>query len=327
MNKVFVLFLFFLAICFAYCDLAVTEVESDDVDIGDVDIIIEDVRVNDALGDIIIWDGEIRDIVEEDVITLVCENDRDCNSERPYCVNKVCVVCRNNEDCKTGEICNEKNECEFFEKVCQKNTDCDMGYICKSGKCVEGCLTNKDCPPEDKPNSTICNTKSQNPVCVECLGDTDCIRIGLGTKCNEQNMCVEITCDPPCNEWEHCTNEGKCELNEGRCNNDRDCQLIDPSYICDLTTHTCKFKPQCAKNEDCNALCPECGGYCRNQKCDCITNCPKKGVCEQCADSSECEAGLECKGITGKFCQPQNCQNQQDCGGKYCLMGYCVCGI
>ncbi|MCX7957955.1 MAG: hypothetical protein N3B13_02825, partial [Deltaproteobacteria bacterium] len=131
----------------------------------------------------------------------------------------------------------------------------------------------------------------------------------------------------PCKEWEHCTNEAKCELNEGMCNSDKDCQIIDPANVCNMTTHKCEFKPQCAADKDCGTMCPECGGYCRYQKCECIINCPKKGVCEKCTDTVECESGLECRGLTGKYCQPASCQTQQDCGGKYCVMGYCACGI
>lgn len=329
MKKVFLIILSILIPLFViYCDLAVTEEEIlEDVSLTDISS-IEDVYTKDVqISDISISDTILSDEVIKDIVEVECESERDCSSERPYCMNGACVQCRSSEDCKSGEVCNEHNECEYQQKVCMKNSDCDLGYICKDNKCVEGCLTNKDCPPSDKPNSRICNTQLSNPVCVECLTDKDCTSANLGTKCDSSNVCITVTCDPPCNAWEHCTNEGKCELNEGACNSDKDCQKIDPNNICDMTTHTCKVKPQCVTDKDCDALCPDCGGYCRNQKCECITNCPKKGICEQCNDTSECQQGLECKGVIGKYCQPPSCQNQNDCGGKMCFLGTCACGI
>ncbi len=325
MNKIFAVLLVLLSFYLFNCDLAVDTPLEDTVS----DILIQtDSETNDVLSsDIIYTDVQISDIVVEDIITQSCKTDRDCTSEKPHCKDGYCVQCITSEDCGSNEICDEKNECVFQEKVCSKNSDCDLGYICKENKCVEGCVTDKDCPPESKPNNKFCNISSSNPVCVECLSDNDCVNAGLGTKCDEFNICIKITCDPPCKEWEHCTNEGICELNDGACNTDKDCQLIDPATICDLNTHTCIVKPQCSIDQDCDPLCPDCGGYCRNNICECILNCPKKKLCEQCTDTKECEVGLECRGLMGKYCQPPTCSSQNDCGGKYCVGGYCACGM
>lgn len=325
MNRLFVISFIVLVMCFIYCDLAVTDIEDEDIELlPDIEV-VSDIISSDVVSDIMGVDEGKPDIIGEDIVVFECENDRDCNVEKPFCVNKFCVQCRNSDDCDKNEICNEKNECVEHIKTCSKNTDCDMGYICKDGRCVEGCITNKDCPPENKPNSKLCNTKIS--MCVECLVDDDCINMGLGTKCDESNVCITVTCDPPCKSWEHCTKEGKCELNDGACNTNNDCQIIDPAMVCNLNSHTCEFKPQCKVDTDCDALCPECGGVCKNQKCECIINCPKKGICEKCEDTIECESGLECRGVTGKYCQPPTCQSQLDCGGKYCVVGYCVCGL
>ncbi|MGC8928224.1 MAG: hypothetical protein ACP5QK_09920 [Myxococcota bacterium] len=321
MNKLIVILLISLSVL--SCDLAVTTEEyNSDVDLPDVEL--KDVN---ALTDVVVSDVVPADTASEDVIVGNCETDRDCTSDKPFCLNNVCVKCRTDKDCGANEICNDKKECEFAEKACQKNSDCDLGFICRDNKCVEGCITDKDCPPASKPDNKFCNTKLENPLCVECLEDKDCVNSGLGTKCDSSGICIKITCDPPCNAWEHCTNDAKCELNDGACNTDKDCQLIDPSNICNMKTHTCEFKPQCVEDKDCNTLCPQCGGYCRSQRCECIINCPKKGLCEQCTDTIECEQGLECRGLINKYCQPPSCQTQQDCGGKYCVMGYCSCGI
>jgi len=327
--KNYVIFFLLLGIgIWVACDLAVpSEEESGDVEMGDIetlkDVISSDISTDITIGDTMPDDSELPDIVVKE-----CETDRDCNTEKPHCKNGVCVACITSGDCKTGFICNENNECVYKESKCQKNSDCDMGYICnKDGVCVEGCVTDKDCPPASRPNSKLCDTRLENPVCVECLLDNDCVKANLGTKC-DKGVCTTITCDPPCKSWEHCTNEGKCELNDGACNTDKDCQIIDPSKVCNINTHTCEFKPQCNVDKDCDAVCPQCGGYCRVGKCDCIINCPKKHLCEQCADDSECETGLVCKGLLGtKYCQPQNCTSSNDCGGKYCIGGYCACGL
>ncbi len=326
MNKVLAVSIFIFALFLAYCDLAVTEIDNEDVEVLDTEE-LNDISSADAGNDIVIRDNEVVDASGEDIIILECKNDRDCTLEKPFCKNNVCVQCITSEDCPNSEVCTEKNECEYVEKTCQKNTDCDMGYICKDKKCTEGCITNKDCPPANKPNNLFCNVNSETPLCVECLVDKDCINAGLGTRCDESNICIKVVCDPPCNEWEHCTNDAKCELNDGACNSDKDCQLVDPKTICNKSSHMCEFKPECKIDTDCDSICPECGGYCKNQRCECIINCPKKGLCEKCTDTKECEVGLECRGLTGKYCQPAGCQTQQDCGGKYCVMGYCACGI
>lgn len=318
--------LFFVVGLYSACDLAVTtELENGDVETQDIEI-SKDITTNDVISDVVVKDVIQSDSELPDIITQECETDRDCSSDKPHCKEGVCVVCLISEDCQSGYICNSKNECEFQEKKCIKNSDCDLGYICKDSKCVEGCVTNKDCPPASKPNNKFCDTKLESPLCVECLSEKDCIDANLGTKC-DSGICIKVTCDPPCKTWEHCTNDAKCELNDGACNTDKDCQLIDSSTVCNLNTHICEFKPQCNVDKDCDAVCPQCGGYCRVGKCDCITNCPKKQLCEQCADDSECETGLVCKGVITKYCQPQSCTSNNDCGGKYCVMGNCVCGI
>ncbi len=330
MNKLFLFVLFGLFLFIAACDLAVTtEMELTDVEYEDVLLQDNEVIKDTTTIDILANDIINADIEPTDANILTCETDRDCNSEKPYCKeNKYCVVCLTNEHCNNNEICNEFNECQAVEKTCTKPSDCDLGFVCKDNKCVEGCNTDKDCPPVTKPNNKFCNINSENPLCVECLKNEDCVDAGLGTKCDESNICITITCDPPCNSWEHCTNEGKCELNDGACNGDKDCQLIDPTTVCDLNKHVCVFKPECTINDDCAALCPDCGGVCKAQRCECIINCPKKQVCEVCTDDNECESGVVCKGVLGtKYCQPQNCQNNSDCGGKYCVFGSCACGI
>lgn len=310
------------------CDLAVTT-EMDLTDIEYEDAILQDIRISkDVTSDTPSTDIWGADNEQPDVVVIECETNRDCYGERPFCKDGICVECLSSGDCKEGEICNERNECHLVERSCSRPSDCDMGFICKDSKCVVGCITDKDCPPATKPNNKFCNLNSQNPLCVECLTDSDCVKAGIGTKCDEFKVCITISCNPPCQDWEHCTNDGKCELNDGACNNDKDCQIVDPSTICDLSSHTCIFRPQCTIDADCDALCPDCGGICKAKRCECRINCPKQQLCEVCTDDKECEVGLVCKGLLGtKYCQPPNCQNNNDCGGKYCVFGYCACGM
>lgn len=51
------------------------------------------------------------------------------------------VVCRNVDDCSTGERC-VQNKCEI---PCAGHSQCMSAQACINGICILGCRSNKDC--------------------------------------------------------------------------------------------------------------------------------------------------------------------------------------
>lgn len=82
-----------------------------------------------------------------------CTQDGDCAAPTPFCVNRVCVECRNDVGCTTG-------------------------YVCRAGVCVAGCASKADCPAQ----TPAC----VNGACVACARDSDC---GVEERCVD-NTCV-----------------------------------------------------------------------------------------------------------------------------------------
>jgi len=71
-----------------------------------------------------------------------CEKDSQCK-EKEYCVNKKCQQCRDEHDCKTGEVCN-KGRCEPGKKACSDDSQCGQDQSCIDGVC-KACASNDEC--------------------------------------------------------------------------------------------------------------------------------------------------------------------------------------
>jgi hypothetical protein len=208
------------------------------------------------------------DIVAE----AVCANDQFCNVSGQF---GVCEDC----DCGDNEVCDPVGGICSCPNVACGAVCCDAGMLCGDGD-----------------------------VCVECLGDGDCIS---GEICQD-NVCVGV----------ECTSDEMCNTEAGQ--------------ICDETDHTCQCanetcgagtaKVCCAEGEVCNAD-GNCSTSCKADK-DCASgeHCDKKvGYCvaNECAKDTDCPGTKVC---TGGICVAQ-CSKDSDCAsGDVCTDGSCAAG-
>jgi len=117
-----------------------------------------------------------------------CLVDDNCtDGAEPYCVDNICVACRNNADCDNGTFCDGAEECDNGtcypgEPPCQQGdlVLCDED----NATCVE-CYDNGDCEGDN--GTPLCD----GVMCVECLVNQDCDN---GTFCVE-GVCAQDACD------------------------------------------------------------------------------------------------------------------------------------
>ncbi len=128
------------------------------------------------------------------------------------------------------------------------------------------------CTPDDEDIK-----ESKGKLGEECYSNLTC---DAGLLCNN-NICEEIpTCNPICNEWEHCDN-GSCKLSNDRCIDNNDCT---DNKICN-NNHNCVVD-----SSICNPICNE-WEYCDNGSC--------KLSDDRCIDNDDCS--------DNKICNNHNC--------------------
>ena len=110
-------------------------------------------------------------------------------------------------------------------------------------------------------------------------------------------------CDPACNAWETCNDDGKCDLNAGRCNKDEDCKDVAGKTKCSIETHECvaDVAPECTVDADCtDSAKPVCDDG------TCVADvAPECTVDADCTDSAKpvCDDGT-CVADTTVTCTP-----------------------
>ncbi|HVE88014.1 MAG TPA: outer membrane exchange protein TraA family protein [Myxococcales bacterium] len=152
-----------------------------------------------------------------------------CPTDRPFCLDgQVCVSCRSDLDCGSGEFClsGECSPCTTDRRCggrcescggdtphcdasggaghcvqCREDSDCAVGTCDRAaGECVSGCLAT--CGP-----GTFCDGRR----CVECYADSQC---GCSGVCDvAMGQCVSgCNSSNDCGPAEHCsTSTGSCE--------------------------------------------------------------------------------------------------------------------
>jgi peptidoglycan-associated lipoprotein len=83
-----------------------------------------------------------------------CDSDKDCKEKNEYCVNGMCQQCRNDGDCKPGQICN-KGRCEAAKKSCSADGDCPPDQSCIDGAC-KPCSSDSECGEGGKCSNGRC---------------------------------------------------------------------------------------------------------------------------------------------------------------------------
>ena len=147
------------------------------------------------------------DLPDTDLKTLdamgTCGNDDDdCPTTAPMCLNHFCAACTTSIDCAgnpSGDLCNTTSgRCAF----CLADTDCKDASkpLCGQGKC------------------TACTYAS---IANGCCADTDCLAGGASTvgTCNTAAHSCGYACDAT---HKSCTTGGAC-IPKGSCCGDADC--------------------------------------------------------------------------------------------------------
>jgi peptidoglycan-associated lipoprotein len=118
-----------------------------------------------------------------------CEGDQDCAERGEKCVNKQCVNCASDTDCKAGEEC-VSGGCKKKAGWCDDNSDCTDGKTCQNNQCVP-CKSDNECG-DGKCVSGGCLPKNACTTDDECPEDEDCVA----------NLCTKGSTDatkPKCN--------------------------------------------------------------------------------------------------------------------------------
>jgi hypothetical protein len=236
-------------------------------------------------------------------IATTCITDIDCGNE--VCFSGQCrAVCRNDNDCSSGESCLQK----MCMIPCASHSQCRQDQACISGMCIIGCRSNKNCPSEQ----ACVNNKCQDP----CTLEGSC---GPNAICSCKDHRTVCTC-PENFEGNPTPDEG-CIRIPLSCQNEKTC----------IAGHTC-FKNQCSLQCQDNSVCAV-GERCSDNVCVKVcygdSNCLPgevclRGVCEPgCAADSDCRTSQicikgQCKCGLGFIGTPQGCQDINECEDRPC---------
>lgn len=116
-----------------------------------------------------------------------CDGDKDCKAPEK-CVNKKCVQCRDNMDCKEGQQCNKAGSCEPIAGWCATDAECGIFEVCKNHKC-SACTADAECGAGGKCRNGACIRPGVCEKDEDCPEDEDCVnnrctKMGLGTTVN-----------------------------------------------------------------------------------------------------------------------------------------------
>jgi len=220
---------------------------------------------------------------------------------------------------------------------CQSTSECPLGFLCIDGDCLEGCLSDRDCPRDrhckaDEPPHGRCLACLTSE---HCLGNQTCIFGNCVATCRSGADCQGTPETPLCDTTSGlcvaCLTETDCPLGSlcmdrrclPGCRSDRDCP---PPQKCDRSYGSNGGCFPCIQDGDCGDK------VCRDHQCviDCsLIRCPTErpvcdpvtGACLQCLRKEDCPRGHLC---IQNVCQP-GCETDLDCGSSlHCGNGSCV---
>ncbi len=212
-----------------------------------------------------------------------CKRDTDCAQYERCDTRDYRCVCKSDEACAPGEICNAGGSC-------QRKTECFSNYDCAAG--------------------TVCDIDSG-----ECIGSNSCT---TDFQCEIGQICENNLCRLGCRETADCDLEkrevcvsGECRL--GLCESNSYCEFGD---VCEAQTHACVAPqdPHCVK--DCSPTCDQCGedtgiGPCNDPANVCVRSGNTAYCWVACTTGEECPSGYQCVPTTVSW--GPVCQNDADC--------------
>lgn len=281
-----------------------------------------------------------------------CTSDSDCTHQGDHCVGGTCaagsgdVTCESSADClnlSTTRVCNTSNK-QCVE--CTRDGDCKSPSNSKTCSptrtCVDrpgGCASDTDC----RTAATGHKCKLTTKLCVECLGNTDCIGGNVCVQsacapangaCADSTSCKDPTpaCDTAARQCVACLDDAACGAGkkctahacvDAGCTADRDCATNAAAPKCDTGTKKCVA---CNAAVDCgdptlacvaHACVPTQTGCQADAGCsDATSHCDVTShQCVACVTAAQCPAGSDC---TGNACvphQPTGCTSDTACSG------------
>jgi peptidoglycan-associated lipoprotein len=126
-----------------------------------------------------------------------CNNDEDCNKEKPrgeFCVNQKCQQCRDNKDCAAGKRCN-KGRCDEIPGYCEDDRQCAPEETCQNHKCTT-CKSDDQCGEGGKCKQGKCIRQGRCQVDDDCPEGQDCkngVCTGPIGKKADQNAACKLT--------------------------------------------------------------------------------------------------------------------------------------
>jgi len=217
-----------------------------------------------------------------------CEKDSDCGNAKCNLETHKCLTVQSCAEVDCGEhgTCKEEmvQDTSGSGTVSRKTVfcECEEGYFQTADKL--GCEGDRQtCDGVTCSYHGVCEIKDDAPTCncepgYVLTDGPDCVAEGSTDEENdaendgneeEADPCAGVTCE----EWEQCA-DGSCELSDGKCVEDTDCET---GKVCDKPNHSCIDDP-------CKDI--ECGndGVCSNEGADATCNCPRGFM----ADGTSC---------------------------------------
>jgi hypothetical protein len=233
------------------------------------------------------------------------------------------------------------------ETTCQTNPACRADY-CQECSCTPtfvGCKNAGEpvtacpalgCAPQCDDCSTLdeqaCNASGGRCMANECPGCNGQTIFAGCLNPGETGPCPAVDCAAGCRTSDDCQAQGggvcsppgtapfcgACMPPQNPCNVDADCQMQDPSTVCGPDPGQCSCGgstciPACQADGDCA---PEqaCGsdGHCGPRPCTSSAGCPSDFAC---VNGGPPGAQATCQRIA--------CAADTDCGGGFCVSGYC----
>lgn len=240
-------------------------------------------------------------------VCVECTTGAHCTDvARPVCETSEgkCVGCLNNAQCRNEEAAH-----------CEVDPDAPANALYT---CV-GCVGNQDCTGDGKDLPPFCDTV-RGGICSECLGEADCVTLGVTKSACTNGTCSVCSLDSECNLFaDPPSNTPACKPNVGcvQCTESSDCSDTPATPLCKIAAsagaaaiNTCV---QCLTNSDCQAN--PGASLCQDNQC---VPCVADGDCSL-VDSNDSEPG----GIDLAVCDAGTCVEctgvkRENCGVNVC---------
>ncbi|MEK6677058.1 MAG: hypothetical protein AABZ47_15570 [Planctomycetota bacterium] len=233
------------------------------------------------------------------------------------CGNPASNTCTLPDICNGSGMCNPRDMAN--NTVCNDGNPCSLTDRCQLGICL-GTGT-----PCSNPNLPFCFDTGGSFLCVQCLGDEDCVddpQRCTGVAClSDVHTCFEFPDDVNCDDGMYCNGVEQCNGVTGQCGSGTSPCPVGQS--CDENTNSCVA---CTTDAQCND-----GMFCNGVE-RCVSNNCTAGTPTNCSFlNTTCTVGVCNESLDQCVMQPSNqggvCNDGNSCTTQdVCTNGICVGG-